>query len=88
MNVTAAICGQKAILVCDIDNGLGSVKSLKKDGERSKGKGRRCCLGDRMASIPCHASCFASVYLEKTVEFIMCQSFVFSYREGESFKIV
>ena len=32
---------------------------LDKDLYRREGKGRRCRLGDRIASIPCHASCFA-----------------------------
>ena len=27
-----------------------------KDLYRRKGKGRRCCLGDRIYSIPCHLS--------------------------------
>ena len=44
-------------------------KSEKKDGEGSKGNGRRVCLGDRMCSIPCCASCFASVDLEEWDEF-------------------
>ena len=34
-----------------------------------QGKGCRVCLGGTICSIPCHASWFASVYLEGTVEF-------------------
>ena len=32
--------------------------SLKKDLYRREGKGRRCCLGDIIYSVPCHASYF------------------------------
>ena len=46
-------------------------QSLQKDGARSKGKGRRVCLGGRICSISCRASCFASVDLEEKVEFIL-----------------
>ena len=35
----------------------------KKDKYRRKGKGRRCCLGVRIYSIPCCAKCFALDYL-------------------------
>ena len=35
------------------------VKPLKNDKCRRKGKGRRCCLGDRNYSIPCRASYLA-----------------------------
>ena len=31
---------------------------------RGKGKGRRCCLGDRSNSIPCHARYFAGRFEE------------------------
>ena len=48
-----------------------SKEKKKKDGERSKGKGRRVCLGDRIYSVPCRASCFALVDLEEKVEFIL-----------------
>ena len=41
--------------------------SQKKDENRSQGKGRRVGLGGKICSIPCRASCFASVYLEETV---------------------
>ena len=30
----------------------------KKDKDRTKGKGRRVCLGDRIYSYPCHARYF------------------------------
>ena len=43
----------------------------KKDGDRSKGKGRRVCLGGRIYSIPCRASCFDSVDFEEKVRFIL-----------------
>ena len=43
----------------------------KKDGERSKGKGRHICFGGRFCSIPSRTSCFASIGLEETVEFIL-----------------
>ena len=33
--------------------------SMKTDLYRREGKGRRCCLGDRIDSIPCRASYFA-----------------------------
>ena len=45
------------------------VVTKKKDENRRQGKGRRVCLGGRIYSIPCRASCFALVYLEETVEF-------------------
>ena len=32
--------------------------SRKEDTDRRKGNGRRCCLGDRIYSIPCRSSCF------------------------------
>ena len=38
---------------------------------RRQGKGR-VCVGDRICSIPCWASCFAIVYLKENVEFILC----------------
>ena len=37
--------------------------SMKKDGERRKGKGRRVFLGGRIYSFPCRASCLAFVDL-------------------------
>ena len=40
----------------------------KKDGDISKGKGRRW-LGAKIYSIPCRASCFASVDLKEKDEF-------------------
>ena len=43
----------------------------KKDGERSKGKGRHVCLGDRVFSNPCRASCFVSVDMKEKLEFIL-----------------
>ena len=33
-------------------------KTKKKDKDRKEDKGRRCCLGDRIASIPCRTSYF------------------------------
>ena len=44
---------------------------LDKDLYRREGKGRRCRLGDRIASIPCHASCFAPEWYEEKDEFIL-----------------
>ena len=43
----------------------------KEDGNRRQGKGHRVAVGlwGKMCSVPCHASCFASFYLEETVEF-------------------
>ena len=46
-----------------------TIYSQKKDGNRRQGKGRRVCLGEIFFSIPCRASCFASVSQEDTVEF-------------------
>ena len=43
----------------------------KKDGDRSKDKGRRVCLGGKIYSTPCRASCFASVDLKEKVEIIL-----------------
>ena len=37
----------------------GGICPSKKDKYRRKGKGRRCCLGNRLYSIPCSASYFA-----------------------------
>ena len=34
-----------------------TYKAQKKDLHRRQGKGRRCCLGDNISSIPCRASC-------------------------------
>ena len=45
--------------------------SMKKDGERRKGKGRRVFLGGRIYSFPCRASCLAFVDWEEKVEFIL-----------------
>ena len=33
----------------------------KKNNNRKKDKGRRCCLSDRIYSVPCRASCFAQI---------------------------
>ena len=41
----------------------GSLHPYKKDKDSRKGKGRRCCLGGRIYSIPCRTSCFAQVDL-------------------------
>ena len=41
----------------------------KKNRIRRQGKGRRVYLGAKICSISCSARCFASVYLEETVEF-------------------
>ena len=32
---------------------VGTQESQKKDKDRREGKGRRCCLGDRIDTIPC-----------------------------------
>ena len=45
------------------------VNHMKNDGDRSKGKCRRVCMGDRIFLIPCQAICFASVVLEEKDEF-------------------
>ena len=37
--------------------GTPSAAPYKKDGDRSKGKGRRVSLGGRICSIPCCTSC-------------------------------
>ena len=42
----------------------GSV-AKKKDLYRIKGKGRRCCLGDKVDLIPCRASYFAPGRIEE-----------------------
>ena len=53
---------------------LGPVRSQlidsaqKKNNNRSKGKGRRCCLGDRIYSMPCHAICCALGQFEEQDE--------------------
>ena len=44
----------------------------KKDLDRSKGKGRRICLGGRIYSIPCRTRGFASVVLEEQDDFNLC----------------
>ena len=43
--------------------------SIKKDGNRRQGKGRRVCLEGKICSIPCRTSCFASVDLKEKDEF-------------------
>ena len=45
------------------------VTSQKKDKYRRKGKGRRCCLGERIYSIPCSTSCFAQDDLKNILFF-------------------
>ena len=45
--------------------------SIKKDGNRRQGKGRRVCLEGKICSIPCRTSCFASVDLKETAEFCL-----------------
>ena len=49
----------------------GRGGAYKKDKYRRKGKCRRCCLGDRIDSIPCHASYFAPGLFEDRDEFIL-----------------
>ena len=44
---------------------------MKKDKFRRTGKGRRCCLGGRIYSIPCCASYFAKDDFEEKDEFIL-----------------
>ena len=41
----------------------GLVKSQKKDKDRRKGKGCRFCLGGRIYSMPCCASCLLRTIL-------------------------
>ena len=43
----------------------------KKDKYRRKGKGRRCCFGDRIYSFACHASYFAYDDFEEQDEYIL-----------------
>ena len=45
----------------------------KKDVYRSEGKGRRCFMGDRIASIPCHASYFGLIRIEEYADFKICR---------------
>ena len=45
----------KYIQMVDITTNI----QTKKDKDRRKGKGRRCCLGGRIYSIPCRTSYFA-----------------------------
>ena len=44
---------QKSVTHC------ATLRQLKKDKDRNKGKGRRFCLGGRIYLIPCRDSCFA-----------------------------
>ena len=46
-----------------------SCHTYKKDLYRSEGKGRRCCLGDRMNSIPFRACCFPPGRYKEKAEF-------------------
>ena len=51
---------------------IGTVKLWiieKRIELEDKAKGRRLCLGGKICSISCRASCFASVDLEKLDEF-------------------
>ena len=50
---------------------------MKKDKDRREGKGRRCCLGDRIDSMYCRASYFAPGWYDERDEFIL-----FSNRPG------
>ena len=43
----------------------------KRDLYRRVGKGRRCCLGDRIASTPCRASCFSPGRFEEFILFFI-----------------
>ena len=47
---------QGSCAVCKEISGQGAEK---KDKDRREGKGRRCCLEERIDSIPCCANCFA-----------------------------
>ena len=44
------------------------VNIPQKDKDRREGKGRRCCLGDSLDSIPCHPSYFAPGQFEEQNE--------------------
>ena len=46
----------------------GSTPAKKKDEDRREGNGRRCCLGGRIDSIPCHARYFEPGRIEEKDE--------------------
>ena len=48
--------------------GEGAFAAQKKDKYRRKGKGRRCCLGDRIYFILCRTSCYALARFEEQYE--------------------
>ena len=56
------LCPRLSLFTISIDEGWREI---------GKGKGRRVCLGSRLCSILCPVSCFASIGLEKTDEFIL-----------------
>ena len=47
------------------DHVSGGAGVKKKDLNKREGKGRHCCLGNRIVSIPCRASYFAPEGLEE-----------------------
>ena len=49
---------------------MSCTLSIKKDKDSREGKGRRCCLEDRIYSIPCRASYFLFGLNEEYDEFI------------------
>ena len=61
-----SLCSSTLILFAfHADSNPPTSTSLKKDGEKSKCKGRRVCFGGRICSIPCRACRFALVDLEE-----------------------
>ena len=62
--VWPAAAGSHMVCTQQLDRKASHSASYKKDGDRSKGKGRRICLGGRISSIPCRAWYFTSVNLE------------------------
>ena len=69
--------GKHELVCCQTDNAgscgssidIGEPRDYKKDLYRRDGKGRHCCLGDRIYSIPCDASYFAPGWYEEKDEF-------------------
>ena len=67
---------------------IPTLYAQKKDNLRIEGKGRRCCMGDRIESIPCRAGYFAPGWFEEKDEFILFFKSSWCNSSYSSFRIV
>ena len=68
LEIVLIMCNQGRRITYDRMKQVGTTHRRRMETEE-KGKGRRICLGGKIYSIPCRASCFASVDLEEKNEF-------------------